>query len=354
MLAKLLFASLALLSGASYLESTLKIATINILSLVYNNPNWFVVAPGYDVYYNDTYRINTLLSHLDSMTDVSTFMFQEVSATAPCLTDSNILLPGHLELLVAKMATLGYECEFAAHDIGHWWKYYDYDGCTAYNAYRPTGNLLCLKSVDFTAVAFYSESLNNGSSIVVADATFKGVRNMSLASIHFDSDVAGIRRQEFVTTFYDNHPPQLERPFIACGDYNTFWTPANLRHAYLDSGYTDPLYNYALATGVIIPPSQPLTEEWYGSRNHRGKIDHCILPVGAGILYPQLWQNTESRYGYPDSTASGVMDFQLWAEYPAPAKQGNDLNEPIRNGETLKRWGSDHYGVRYAIKITAQ
>ena len=194
--------------------------------------------------------------------------------------------------------------------------------------------------------------MNNGSSIAAANATYYG-RDVALASIHFDSDVAGIRHDEFVTTFYDNHPPDLSRPYIACGDYNTFWTPANLRHAYLDSGYTDPLYDYALATGYDLPPSQPLTEVWYGSRNHRGPIDHCILPIGAGILVPQLWQLDQQYYGYPNSTASGVMDFGLWAEYPAPAKQGTDALETTRDGETLKRWGSDHFGVRYAIRLSA-
>jgi len=339
-----------LLTDASYLEQPLNGGAFNILSLVYNNWNWFDVAPDYEVYYNDTYRLDLLLSHFDQMTDLSFATFQEVSAAAPCLTNASIMLPGNLDPLLAKMTSLGYQCHFAAHDSDHWWKYYDYEDCTVYNSYRPTGNVLCVKTADFTNIVFYSENLGNGSSNAVANVTFHG-RDIALSSIHFDSDVAGIRRQEFVETFYENHPPDLARPYIACGDYNTFWTPANLRHAYLDSGYTDPLYDYALATGLDLPPSQPLTEGWYGSRNHRGPIDHCILPIGSGILVPQLWKLQPSYYGYPNGTASGVMDFGLWAEYPAPAKQGLDTLETTRNGETLKRWGSDHFGVRYSIRL---
>jgi hypothetical protein len=336
---------------AEFLSAHLNISSINALSPVYNNPNYFELEPGYEIYYNDTFRVEKLISHFSSMLDINVYMFQEISLAAPCLTNANITLLGNWDPIRLALESLGYVCSFGAHLSSHWSKYYDYEDCSVFNAYRPTGNALCLKISNFENISFFSEIINEGSTNVYANATFQGVKDLMLSSIHFDSDVAGIRREEFEETFFVNHPPRLDRPLIACGDYNTFWTPANLMYLYATSGYTDPLYNYALAMGIDLRPSQPLTEGWYNSANHRGPIDHCLVPIGSAILVPQLWKNSPALYGYPNSTLNGVIDFQLWTEYPVTGQQGFDSLEGIRNGETLKRWGSDHYGIAYSLKI---
>ena len=98
-----------------------------------------------------------------------------------------------------------------------------------------------------------------------------------------------------------------------------------------------------------MTPSQSLTEEWYNSENHESSIDHCVVPIGAATIVPQLWFFNSSKHGLPEETASGVIDMQLWKQIPE--LHGHDTNEPTRNGETLKQWGSDHYGFSYYFNV---
>jgi hypothetical protein len=272
-------------------------------------------------------------------------LFQEISVDSPCLTNPAVTLYGDWEEQSSHVAARGFTCYHAPHASTYWSKYYDYTNCDVFNSYIQSGTGLCLNTTDYTNIVFFSVRLSTGSTMAMANATFRGYRNVTLASIHFDSDVAGNRRQEFLETFFELFPANQDRPLIACGDYNTFWEPANLRRLYQVSGYFDPLFQLSqtLQNPSLIVPSQPLTEGWYNSANHEGPIDHCLVPWFSAVPYLAFAKGNPSLYGWPNSTLTGVLDTGLWTRFPEI--QGFDTNELARNSAQLCDNGSDHFSV---------
>lgn len=345
-----IFLALAFVSSVLATVSNLEtIFVFNELDDKYDRPGYYSILPGNE-YCRDKYRrFDQRQALIDQLSGVSAMMFQEVSVSAPCLTNSSIIIEGLWPAQAALIEAKGFVCYHVPHDQQYWNKYYDYEDCSSPWAYGPSGVALCLNTSDYSDITFFDVGLSTGSHMAMANATFRGTRNRTLASIHFDSDVAGNRKQEFTETFYELFPPSLERPLIACGDYNTFWEPANLRSSYLNSGYYDPAYtlSVALQRPDIIKRSQTLTEGWYNSANHYGPIDHCLMPSGSSVAYYTPHKNNPALYGWPNSTLTGVVDTGIWARYPEI--QGFDSNQDARNTAQLCENGSDHIAIMATV-----
>lgn len=358
-----LFSSLLLCCvavSAVYYTASIKIVSINALSPRYNFWPWFPVAPAFLQYMVDAIRYVTLLGHFYSMSDADAFVFQEVSINAACLSNTSYIIGGgNWEPISQSMASLGYTCHIAFHDSRHWWKYYDYDTCDKYNSYTPTGNAVCVKTASFSNIRFESVLLNNGSALAVALVDYQQETNVRIISSHEDSDVQGTRVEEFDQTFFELYPVSEPGIVIVCGDYNTRKDFGSFQHRLDSSGYTDPVEDLFKATGQLekLVPSQALSTGWYSNAQHAstarhsGNIDFCLVKLGSAIADPVISKGDGSLYGYPNSTQSGVIDFQLWNRYPAPQANRNDDLEPFRTGEAMKAWGSDHFGYAATLHL---
>jgi len=341
---------------AAYSEESINVTSINGLSPRYNNYSWYPLLPSFVQYLLDAVRYVVLIFHFYFMTNTNIFMFQEMSINAPCLTNSSVMINGgNWEPISSAMDTLGYDCYIGFHDERHWWKYYDYERCDQYNSYTPTGNGICVKRGTFSSVQYEYHQLVNGSALPAVKVTWNG-RNYTFASVHFDSDVVGIRNAELRAATQDIYPADLNNIVVMCGDQNTASDFGAYKHILQVSGYTDPHLDFLLATGQeeYIVPSQPLATGWYHQNDngqHRKNIDFCIVVQGGAIVNPKLFEGDGSLMGYPNSTISGVLDFGLWKKYPIQNPPRQDPNALLRNGEAMQIWGSDHFGYRVALKM---
>lgn len=308
----------------------------------------------------DSIRYVALLSHFYSMSDADVFLFQEVSINAPCLVNTSYIIGGgNWEPISQAMEALGYSCHIAFHGQRHWSKYYSYDTCTDYNSYTPTGNGICVKSTSFSNIRFQSAMLINETTLAIAVVDYQQEKNVTIISSHEDSDVQGERVREFDATFFDLYPAAEPGIVIICGDYNTRKDFGSFKQRLDSSGYTDPVEDLFRANGEIerLVPSQALSTGWYSnaqhasSSKHSGNIDFCLVKLGSAIAHSVISKGDGSLYGYPNSTQSGVMDFQLWTKYPAPDPNRHDEMEPFRTGEAMKAWGSDHFGYAASLRL---
>jgi len=349
-----------LLVGAAYYTVPLKVVSINALSPRYNFFGWFPVAAEFLQYMLDSVRYATLISHFFSISDADVVNFQEVSINAACLSNTSYIIGGgNWEPISAAMQTLGYTCFIAFHDSRHWWKYYDYEACDQYNSYTPTGNGICVKTSSFSNIRFESALLNNGSALAIAVVDYADEKDVRFISTHEDSDIQGQRVQEFDETFLERYPASAPGIVVVCGDYNTRKDFGSFRNRLASSGYTDPVEDLFKANGELerLVPSQALSTGWYSnaqhavSARHSGNIDFCLVKTGSAIADPVVASGDGSLYGYPNSTRSGVMDFQLWTKYPSPNPNSYDTSEPYRTGEAMKLWGSDHFGYAATLRL---
>lgn len=340
------------LATAGFYPIGIQVTSWNLLSPRYNFLPWFPMAQQFLQYIVDAIRYIAIMLNIRIMSDSDVYMFQEVSINAACLTNSSYIVGGgNWEPISQLMVELGYECHLAFHDQRHWWKYYDYEACDEYNSYTPTGNAVCVKSSSFSNIRFGSHMLNNGSALAVATVDYQQSQNLTFASIHLDSDVVGIRNAEFRTTFMDIYPASEPGIVVICGDMNTAQDFGAFKNLLDNSGYTDPVYDFMKATGqlALSVPSQALGTGWYANTQHKKGIDFCLVKIGSAIVDPALALGDGTRYGYPEGTRSGVVDFQLWTKYPA--SRGVDSMEPYRTGEAMQACGSDHFPYRALLKL---
>lgn len=324
----------------------------NLLQKSYNNPNYLNLLEADKYLLNDDLRLGRNIEFFQSTIPTAAFFHQEVSDTTPCLNNESIILVGSYPTIKAAQEARGFVCSFAANDMTYWSKYFDYDGCDAFNSWMLSGNVLCLNTSDFSDITFFPYRLSTGSFVAAANATFRGTVPMVLGSIHIDSDVAGIRRKEF-KDLRARFNPYGDRVVVLAGDYNTGWSSSNLQTEFASSGYLDPMWYLKQTNGSVIfsRRSQPLTNGWYGSDNHVDEqIDHVLFsPARVSVVTQVSVPGMDHLYGYPNATLTGVLDCQQWTTFPEIYSY--DTNEPYRIAANLRTSGSDHYAVVVTVDV---
>ena len=319
---------------------TLKICTFNILAPVWAQP----------IYYPDSshsklswsYRLPIIETFLNIIKDsCSIICLQEVTDDYTEIIDGVIYNRVGTYNDLKNIFGNSWHAIFVANDINYWNNWYANDPTSPYAKIKH-GTAVFLKKSVFIQFTLTDLSLSNSGNHCAWIETSYNDQKYHIASIHLDSDNGGNRNAEFNDLInYANYRKTIDPSAhqIICGDFNTSTQEGNLSNDIRTSEFKNYLVELSKLTGINLYEST--RPAYYG---HGYELDHVI------IRGPSVNTNYMSNapHGLPSTTISGVIDYNVWVEYPI-TKPLLKVTNDSRIAKNFDNCGSDHFPVVITI-----